>query len=111
MVVCDPPDASEHKTQYIAEKFWRHRQQTVFQSRGNILVLHLGNVNFQYEKSNDDREDPIAECLDARSRFSSLPFTFRRTRKQVGVARDKVSGTRRRSSRDRPDAEVRAGLI
>src|ERR1700675_5094410 len=68
MVVCDPPDANEHKTQYIAEKFWRHRQQAVFQSGGNILVLHLGNVNFQYEKSNDDREDSIAECLDPRSR-------------------------------------------
>jgi hypothetical protein len=33
----------------------------------------LGNVNFQYEKSNDDREDPIAECLDARSRHFTDP--------------------------------------
>ena len=73
MVVRDPPDANEHKTQYIAEKFWRHRQQAVFQSGGNILVLHLGNVNFQYEKSNDDREDSIAECLDPRSRHFTDP--------------------------------------
>ena len=73
MVVCDPPDANEHKTQYIAEKFWRHRQQAVFQSGGNILVLHLGNVNFQYEKSNDDRKDSIAECLDPRSRHFTDP--------------------------------------
>ena len=50
MVVCDPPDANEHKTQYVAEKFWRHRQQAVFQSGRNMLVLRLGNMNFQYEK-------------------------------------------------------------
>ena len=73
MVVCDPPDANEHKTQYIAEKFWRHRQQAVFQSGGNILVLHLRNVNFQYEKSNDDRKDSVAECLDPRSRHFTDP--------------------------------------
>jgi hypothetical protein len=45
----------------------------VFQRRGYILVLHLGNVNFQYEKSNDDREDSIAECLDPRSRHFTDP--------------------------------------
>ena len=73
MVVCDPPDANEHKTQYVAEKFWRQRQQAAFQSGGNILVLRFWNVNFQYEKSNDDREDSIAECLDPRSRhFTDL---------------------------------------
>src|ERR1700724_874273 len=73
MVVCDPPDANEHKTQYVAEKFWRHRQQAVFQSGRNMLVLRLGNMNFQYEKGNDDREDSIAECLDPRSRHFTDP--------------------------------------
>ena len=73
MVVCDPPDANEHKTQYVAEKFGRHRQQAVFQSGRNMLVLRLGNMNLQYEKRNDDREDSIAECLDPRSRHFTDP--------------------------------------
>jgi hypothetical protein len=30
-------------------------------------------MNFQYEKSNDDREDSIAECLDPRSRHFTDP--------------------------------------
>jgi hypothetical protein len=45
----------------------------VFQRGGYILVLHLGNVNFQYEKSNDNREDSIAKCLDPRSRHFTDP--------------------------------------
>lgn len=45
----------------------------MFQRGGYILVLHLGNVNFQYKKSNDDREDSIAECLDPRSRHFTDP--------------------------------------
>jgi hypothetical protein len=34
------------------------------QSGGNILALQLGHMNFQHEESNNDGENPIAECLD-----------------------------------------------
>ena len=80
MVVCDPPDANEHKTQYIAEKFWRHRQQTVFQSRGNILVLpRPGSLvsNFLRAKSHSVR-DTVFGC--SISKFAMMDPPLIRTR-------------------------------
>ena len=74
MVMRHPPNADDYKTQYVAQEFRSHHQEAVGQPAGNVLALHLGHVNFQDEESNNDSENPVAECLSP----GVLPLLMRR---------------------------------
>jgi hypothetical protein len=64
MMMRNPPNADEYKTQYVGQKFRSHHQKAVRQSGGNVLALHLRHVDFQHKERNYNGKNPVAERLD-----------------------------------------------